>query len=85
MEIARFVRYASSKLVSLFTSAMNRVRTSVFINHDCVRYVFISCIVAIIILTCYRRVQIACVFNKYMYFLSSLLVYLSLILVYKTT
>ena len=65
MEIARYVSYASYKLVFLITSAMKRVRTSLFINNDCVWYVFISCIVVIIILTCYRRVQKARVFKKY--------------------
>ena len=43
---------------------MKRVQTSLFINNDCVWYVFISGIV-VIILTCYRQVQIAGVFNKY--------------------
>ena len=38
---------------------------NVFITNDCVWYVLISCIVVITILTCYRRVQTAFVFNKY--------------------
>ena len=64
MEITQYVSYDSQKPVSLFTSAMKRVQTSSFMNNDCVWYVFISCIVVMIVLTCYRRLQIGCVFNK---------------------
>ena len=61
-----YVSYASQKLVSLFTSAMKRFRTSLFINNDCFLYVFISYIVVIIILIMHIiLIQIACVFNKY--------------------
>ena len=41
MKIARYVSYASPKLVYVFTSAMNRMRTSLYINNDCVWYDFI--------------------------------------------
>ena len=36
METARYLSYGSQKLASLFTSAMKRVRTSLFNNSDCV-------------------------------------------------
>ena len=65
MEIARYVCYASQYLVSLFVCVMKLAQTSLFINNDCVWCLYKYCIVVKIIVACCKRVQIDCVFNKY--------------------